>query len=166
MNWLQTIFCGSMLLCMTACYPGISGRVIDAKTRQPIEGARIIVLWPEDNLFGDSPRAVHSYSEVETESSGQFAISGKFTPFVDAPEIIIYKRGYIVWRNDFVFPGSFHRTDYDGWQSGHLYKLEPMPAAYSREGYRAFLRLGMYGFGYEQSVGYTNMIDEIERDIR
>jgi len=166
MKRLRNIILAGTLFCMAACYPAISGRVIDARTQLPIEGALVIVLWPEDSIFSNSPQAVHSYSETITTRNGQFSLSGEYSPFVDTPEIIIYKRGYMAWRNDYVFPGNYKRADYHEWQDGYLYKLAPMKGPYSREGYRAFLRLGMFGFGNVQSVSYTNMVDEIEKDFR
>ncbi len=48
---------------------------------------------------------------------------GVWRPFVNYPQIVIYKRGYIAWRNDFIFPDYKKRGD-SRWKIISTYRLE------------------------------------------
>jgi hypothetical protein len=83
------------------------GSVIDAETKQPIEGAVVVAIWRK--VYG-TPTGNDSYfldaKEVLTDANGNFLIP-KFwklnvLPFIrwfDGPEFIVFKPGYTA------FPG-------------------------------------------------------------
>ena len=78
-----------------------SGRIMDAETKRPIEGAVVVAMW--DKIY---PTIVISYSsffdasETLTDSTGNFVIPAfkaiNFTPFtrIRRPTFEIFKPGY------------------------------------------------------------------------
>lgn len=82
--------------------PEFSGRMIDAETRQPIEGAVVVVLYLKRPLIG-GPGGPNSYvfhaKETLTDKKGEFYLPSYsslilFTEDVGA-EFIFYKPGYM-----------------------------------------------------------------------
>ncbi len=104
-------------------YPGRYGTVVDAETGTPIEGAIVYGEW--DITKGIGLTATYLYKRVETitDKEGKFYLPGVWRPFVNHPQIVIYKRGYIAWRNDFIFPDYKKRYD-SRWKIISTYRLE------------------------------------------
>jgi len=78
-----------------------SGRVIDSETKQPIEGAAVVMVWQTQQEGGFA--AVFHYLDSEetlTDKDGKFEIGAKsFTQTrglskVYGPKMVIYKPGY------------------------------------------------------------------------
>ena len=78
------------------------GRVIDAETKEPIEGAVVLAVW---NKVYASPTGRHHYffeaKEVLTDKNGLFVIQKlktiNFLPIIstiEGPEFVIFKPGY------------------------------------------------------------------------
>ena len=95
--------------------PEFRGRVIDAETKKPIEGAVVVALYYKRHLVG-GPGGPNSYvfntKETLTDKNGEFYISSYFsiTPFSEdvGAWFIIFKPGYksIEGRGlNAVFPG-------------------------------------------------------------
>jgi len=116
------------LLLLNGCYLPISGRVIDAETRQPIEGAAVFVEWMEEHGFGLTYHTVYKVAETETSNKGEFSLPGAYSPFVDPPRMVIYKNGYIVWNNEYKFPKWERRNDFS-WKRG-TFELEKFITRY------------------------------------
>ncbi len=81
--------------------PAFRGRVIDAETKKPIEGAVIVVLYYKYYLVGSpAGRSAHvlNAKETLTDENGEFYISSYFaiTPLSeeDYATFIIFKPGY------------------------------------------------------------------------
>jgi hypothetical protein len=78
------------------------GTVIDADTKQPLEGAVIVVVWYRKPMIHmDGPQYFHKAVEVLTDAEGKFSVPNKpgidwnpFTFVKDHPNIVIFKPGY------------------------------------------------------------------------
>jgi hypothetical protein len=77
------------------------GKVIDAETKEPIEGAVVVAVWMK-NQFGitESHEVFAEAKEALTDKDGEFVIPGyKWTSIffyfgIQPPQIYIFKAGY------------------------------------------------------------------------
>lgn len=100
--------------------PKFLGRVIDARTREPIIGVVVAVYYKKRSLFGSggSAEIIHT-TEVVTDKRGQFIIEPLWRtigPFAiaDIAEFIIYQPGYASYPDMFplrINPEIFFSTD-------------------------------------------------------
>ncbi len=140
------IFSLLLILATSGCYPQITGTVLDAETGAPIEGAVVFVQWTKTKgLPGLTYHDIYKIIEVETDKDGKFTISGTLSPFVDPPEVVIYKRGYVAWRNDFIFPGWRKRTDFK-YQNDIVIKLEKFKERLSHKEHLDFIGYGISSY--------------------
>ncbi|MEW6417391.1 MAG: hypothetical protein AB1480_04635 [Nitrospirota bacterium] len=96
-----------------------SGRVIDADTKEPIEGAIIVFAWYKEKATIAGPsQSLHDVKEALTDKDGRWRIEGPkgncrdllpgllqlmgIACIEEQPEIIIFKPGYCAWKNGFV----------------------------------------------------------------
>ncbi len=75
------------------------GRVVDAETKQPIEGAAVLaVWWMRTPMIGHPMESVHDAQETMTDKDGNFTIPGMstFAPIsrIHEPRFTIFKPGY------------------------------------------------------------------------
>jgi hypothetical protein len=92
-----------------------NGRVIDADTKEPIEGAVVVAKWVTER---DTPTATHmdlkDVKECLTDKNGEWSIRGPkgrddwpvpymslFIPFTKVPAFIVFKPGYCSWPSGF-----------------------------------------------------------------
>lgn len=97
-------------------YLPIIGTVIDAESGRPIEGAVVLAQWTKTHGFGEYYHTVYKIEETQTSNDDKFTIAGANNPFVDVPILVIYKKEYIAWRNDILFPDFAKRTNYGFWK--------------------------------------------------
>lgn len=128
----------SILLFSTGCEAEISGTVVDAETGQPIEGAVVLVEWTVTKGLGLTYSESYKVIEVVTDKDGKVTISGVFNPFVNPPDVTIYKKGYAAWNNKFIFPSYEKRKDFK-WENGYVFKLERFKDSYSYDKHMAFV---------------------------
>jgi hypothetical protein len=98
---------------------------VDATTGKPLEGAIVLAQWTKTGgLPGLTSNAPYAVKETETDKDGMFHMSGVYYPLVDQPELVIYKKGYVPWRNDsdFMDP-NWKKYDKNIWQNNMTYKL-------------------------------------------
>ena len=145
-----------LLSLVSGCYTGITGRVIDAGTQQPIEGAVVLAQWTKTHGFGEYYHTVYKIEETETDKDGDFSIAGAYSLFVDEPMLVIYKRGYVAWRNDLLFPDFSKRTDYGIWKNDYEYKLVRFKEEYSRDQHHMFMEHGIIGSDYNKTPKYSD----------
>jgi hypothetical protein len=94
-----------------------SGRVIDAETKEPIEGAVVVARWQKEKaVFVETVQKLKDVKETLTNENGEWSIEGpkgheygkinpllvivSHIPFVYytlKPEFIIFKPGYCSW---------------------------------------------------------------------
>ena len=148
MRSFRTVFLILTLVVISGCYPGIKGRVVDGVTGQPLEGALVVAQWTiKHGLPGLQYHDLHKIVETLTDRQGVFSIrSTPNNPFVDPPEMIIYKDGYIPWRNDLIFP-SLNTVKDNEWNNNMTYKLEILTEKYTAEQLGQFLNNGIIGLG-------------------
>jgi len=124
---------GTIIICavflVSGCYLPINGRVIDAETQQPIEGAIVLVEWTKKHGFGDAWTESYKVVETVSDKDGNVKIVGCYSPFVEPPDVTVYKKGYVAWSNRWIFPGGRNRTDFK-WGK-YIFKLEHFKDIYS-----------------------------------
>ena len=126
MGSLKVLLFVSVLLLVSGCsyYGGIKGTVVDNTTGKPIEGAVVVAQWTKPRgLPGMQYHNLHKITETLTDKEGKFSLSGTIGILIDPPEMIIYKNGYIPWRNDSVFP-SMNKVKNNEWNDCQTYKLD------------------------------------------
>jgi len=91
------------------------GKVIDADTKEPIEGAVVVAVWKTERT---TPTATHvdlkDMKECLTDKNGGWSITGPkgradelipglslFIPYTKEPQFIVFKPGYCSWPNGF-----------------------------------------------------------------
>lgn len=98
-----------------------SGRVIDAVTGEPIEGAVVACIWDVSTWMIEPDSRFGTLYETTTDKKGKYFIPSqtiKFTtqnlfPRVEPEELIIYKYGYVVYvvRHNEVMPIMIYLPD-------------------------------------------------------
>jgi len=135
-----------VVLCATVftfgCYPSISGKVIDAETKQPIEGAIVLVEWTKKHGFGDRWTESYKVVEVVSDKDGNVKIDGCYSPFVEPPDVTVYKKGYVAWSSRNIFPSNEARRDFK-WDSGYVFKMEHFKEGYSYDKHENFFSLAI-----------------------
>ena len=132
-----------MIFLTIGWYPGRYGTVVDAETGKPIEGVIVYGEW--DITKGIGLTATYRYKRVETvtDKEGKFYLPGVWRPFVNYPQIVIYKRGYIAWRNDFIFP-DYKKRDDSRWKIISTYRLERfIKGRYLHTRHTGFIKYGL-----------------------
>ncbi len=114
---------GCISILNTRAYPDTTFKVVDAETNQPIEGAVLLVQWTKPGPFFTTAATNYKVVEVQSDEKGVFAVPGAFRMGLNAPRLVVYKRGYVAWRNDFTFPGYERKTDFK-WRNGYTIELE------------------------------------------
>src|ERR1700690_335129 len=120
----QTII-SIILVFLYSCGTGsMNGTVVDTETGQPIDGAVVYANWSITNgVPGLSYGQDYKTVEAVTDKDGRFTLSGVLNPFVKPPIIVVYKKGYVAWRNDYIFPGYQRRESFQ-WKNGAVFKLD------------------------------------------
>ncbi len=131
-----------MFVLNSACSSRISGTVIDAETGKPIEGAVIHADWAmRKGVPGLQYSQDYAVAESVSDNEGKFKVSGVINPFVSPPTVVIYKKGYVAWRNDYIFPDYQHREGSE-WKGGRVIKLERFKN-YSHSKHEAFITMAL-----------------------
>jgi hypothetical protein len=95
-----------------------SGRVIDAETKEPIEGAVVVAYWYEarTTTIGSESTRIKDVQECLTDKNGEWTILGEegksFNPdpyhslltgtyYTREPQFIVFKPGYCPWPEGF-----------------------------------------------------------------
>lgn len=121
-----------VLMIASGCshYPDITGKVVDGATGKPIEGALVVAQWTKPRgIPGMQYRNLHKITEALTDKEGAFSITGTFGFNIDPPLMLIYKEGYIPFRNDFIFPVK--KKAEPEWRNNVVYKLEVFSNKYT-----------------------------------
>jgi len=124
MNSINAVLLVFVFSLLTGCshYSDITGKVIDGATGKPIEGAVVVAEWMQfHGWLGEQQRELYKMIEANTDKEGKFSISGTTGMLLDPPVMIIYKEGYLPWRNDSIFPSS-DRVNHE-WNNNVTYKL-------------------------------------------
>jgi hypothetical protein len=167
MKTLIIIVLAITLLACSGCnhYPPITGKVIDSITGKPIEGALVVAQWTKKHGFGLTYHELILITETQTDKEGNFSLTK--TPkdrFVEPPEMIIYKEGYIPWRNDMIFPGGTDSLIKNNeWENNVTYKLDMFTNKYKVRQLYDFLDYGMMGGGRVEVPMFNKVKETIPR---
>lgn len=107
------------------------GRVVDAETGQPLEGAVFVIVWNKKLIVTmNGSRTFHSAKEAMTDEKGEFSVGGSpgidwnpFTYVVEDPSIAIFMPGH----------GPFPR--------GHVREVSPVETEKAMRGTGAVIKL-------------------------
>ena len=77
----------------------------------------MLVEWTKTHGLGEHWTESAKVVETLSDKEGQVNIAGCYDPFVQPPDVTIYKKGYVAWNNYYIFPNSEHRTDFV-WKAG------------------------------------------------
>ena len=121
----------------TSFLKSISGTVIDAETGKPVEGTAVLAEWTRRSGIGDYHTVSVRATNTVTDKEGKFHMLGPLHPFVDPPDVTIYKKGYVAWNNKRIFSDYRHRQ-----KSEDMYqaiKLEHFKKSYSYNRHIGFI---------------------------
>ncbi|MGB5218300.1 MAG: carboxypeptidase-like regulatory domain-containing protein, partial [Smithella sp.] len=126
--------------------------VVDAENGQPIEGAVILVEWTKvKGLPGMTHTESYKVVEVVTDKEGKAVIEGVAAYFVSMPRVTVYKKGYVAWNNEYVFPDWKKRTDFK-WKNNYVFKLEKFKPEYSYIKHTRFISSVILVGAFEKKV--------------
>ena len=121
------------------CSAEITGTVVDAETGKPIEGAVVLVEWTMNKgVPGMSNTKPYEIEEITSKSDGTFKIKILLNPLLNLPRMTIYKKGYVAWNNEYIFPNWSKRKNYK-LEDGMIIRLELFRKEYSRNDHVNFL---------------------------
>jgi hypothetical protein len=123
----------------------MTGTVVDSETNRPLDGAVVLVEWTITTGKAIGFRATDSYKVVETvtDNDGRFAVSTVLNPFVDSPHLTIYKKGYVAWNSNYIFPDYEKRTDFV-WQKNHIFQMKKFNHEFSFIKHVSFIRSAIH----------------------
>ncbi len=127
-----------ILLMTTGCYFPISGKVVDAETNAPIEGAVVLVEWTKTHGIGDRSTEVYKVQEIISDKEGNISLEGCNSPFINSPRLTIYKQGYVAWNNTYIFPTFVRRANFS-WHDNVTISLQTFSSNLSRKDHVFFL---------------------------
>lgn len=138
-----------VLFIFAGCYATITGTVVDAETAEAIEGAVILVEWTKTKGLGLTHTESYRVIEAVSDKDGKVTITGFFNPFVNPPDVTVYKKGYVAWNNKFIFPDYKKREDFK-WQNGYVFRLERFKPEYTHNAHVSFIH-GAINYGLSGS---------------
>ena len=141
-NALFIAFC---MLPVMGCYATITGTVVDGDTGQPIEGAVVLAEWSITKGLGLTYSKSHEVVEAVTDKEGKVTISGLFNPFVNHPSLTVYRKGYVAWNNQYIFPDRKRRLDFK-WSNDYVFRLEKFRPEYSYLAHVNFLDDAIFSY--------------------
>ncbi len=122
-------------------YPNIDVQVVDAKTGEPIEGAVLLAQWTTTTCVYECSSTNYKVVEKVSDENGRMTVPGVSKVGVDAPSVVVYKKGYVAWQHDYIFPDYKKRTDFR-WRDGYVFELELFKPEYSRGDHVSFITSG------------------------
>lgn len=116
----------------------ITVKVVDAETDEPIEGAVVLVQWTKTTGIGYKATSHYKVLEEVSDRHGKITIPGLFKFGVDAPWLVVYKKGYTAWRHNYIFPSYDKRTNFR-WKEGYVFKLKKFQPKHSFKQHVSFI---------------------------
>jgi hypothetical protein len=109
----------------------MSGTVVDGDTDKPIEGAVVHVEWTKTKgIPGLTYGETYKIAETVTDKEGNFKILKFLMPPVNPPTVLVYKRGYVGWNNEYIFPNYARRKE-----MGNVIKMIKFKPDYTHYGH-------------------------------
>lgn len=126
----NALFIALCVLPVLGCYATITGTVVDSETGQPIEGAVVLAEWSITKGLGLTYSKSYEVVEAVTDKEGKVTVSGLFNPLVNHPSVTVYRKGYVAWNNQYIFPDRKRRVDFK-WSNDYVFRLEKFRPEYS-----------------------------------
>ena len=139
----------AMLVC--GCSGSTTFRVVDAETKEPIEGAVALAMWTTTSgLPGLTSRNTAKVVEEETGADGIVRIPvvvGRLA--LQKPWLKVYKPGYVGWDSLYIYLGCYEKDrklsrekkrENFSWKNQDLY-LEKWKEEYTHTSHMSFLRV-------------------------
>ncbi len=141
---IRLTICISVCLLNMACGARwmVKGQVVDAQTSYPIEGAAVYIYWSKPDWGPPgltSGRVKVEVAEDLTDTNGEFSVPKYWTWFKHY-QMAVYKKGYVCWSNEDIFPSFEERRDFK-LKNGMIIKLERFKKEYSKEKHARFTRI-------------------------
>ena len=166
MKLFRAVLCIFVIMIVSGCshYPDITGKVVDNATGKPIEGAVVVAQWTKSRgIPGMQYHELHKITETLTDKEGKFSLSGAIGVQIGPPEMIIYKKGYVPWRNDTIFPSCNIVKDHE-WKNNVKYKLDLFTDKFTSRQLFLFLDFGMTGSGRAEVPLFTYILNTTPRE--
>lgn len=138
MNIKSIFLLMAVMIIATGCYGALQGKIVDAETGEPIEGAVAMAEWTRTKGFGNTYTVSVKVSEAVSDKEGNFELDSCYSPFVNKPSLTIYKKGYAAWNNEYIFPDWQKRVGFE-WKSGQVFRMERFREDYSYNSHRRFI---------------------------
>lgn len=159
MNIKNSIFLIGVLLFSSGCYGTLKGKVIDAETGEPIEGAVAIAEWTKTKGLGLTYTKSMKVVEAVSDKEGNIELEGCYSPFVNPPHLTIYKKDYVAWNNEYIFPDYKKRAGFE-WKSGQEFRLDKFREGYLHSKHVSFIRSSIRStLAYEKKKNIRNVMD-------
>jgi hypothetical protein len=120
-----------------------SGQVLDSETDKPVEKAVVHASWAFERGMGFvAPRGAAELA-LETDANGRYRVPkltelpGGLSMRVARFTLVVYRRGYVAYRSDSLFPDQAPRHDFV--QRGNVVRLTPWSPELSHARHMAFL---------------------------
>ena len=163
MKFKETILFLLLGFTVSGCTGDYRGKVVDAETDKPVEGAVVLVEWV---AVKGMPGMTHSESvkviETVTDKKGNFIIAGASD---DTPHVTVYKKGYVAWNSKYIFPDYKKRTDFK-WKSGHVYRLKRFGKGYSYIDHESYITSSInVSLGAEKKQNFLKKYRSAEENL-
>ena len=152
---MKNILIVAVLIMLSLVYtdPGMIGRVVDAETGEPIEGAVIMAEWTTtEGLPGLTHTESYKVVEVVTGKNGWTWISGAYKPSAQLGSLVVYKKGYVAWSKDSIFPDYKKRKNFTWCCFYKVFKLEQFKPEYSYVDHTSFIRSAISSYSIEKKL--------------
>jgi len=139
----------------------VNGQVVDAQTSVPISGAAVFIYWSESSWppgLGGSKKV--EVAEDLTSVEGFFQVP-KYSMTSKNYRMAVYKKGYVCWSNEDIFPTLEKRTDFK-LKNRMVIKLERFKEEYSRLRHASFTLTSSVG---RLEPGIFNLAIDDEKQI-
>ena len=180
---LIIVFTCLMVSCTRA--KTFKGRVIDADTKEPIEGAVVVAEWMTER---DTPTATHTnlkdVKECLTDKNGEWSIRGPkgrddwpipymslFIPYTKGPAFIVFKPGYCSWPKGFSIAACRDRIKIIGGKGkrigeGGILELPKLTTRDRMTIVQNIPSLGIAGEVEERLPLFKKLVEQEEKGIR
>lgn len=142
----------------------ITGKIVDAETGKPIAGAILLVEWTKTHGFGNTYTTSEKVVEIFSDMNGIVKIPGYDVRFVNEPDITIYKPSYVAWNNQWIFPDTRNRTDFE-WKNNYVFRLDKFKEGYSYDKHEGFISLCIHKtLSFEKKMQFIEMYRKTESE--
>ncbi len=165
MRGIRIVLLLIIILLGLGCYPEVTGFVVDAETGQPIEGAVVLVEWTiTTGVPGMTGTKSYKVAEMISDKDGKVILpEGGPNLLVNPPRVTVYKKDYVAWNNEHIFPDYRERKDFK-WSEATVFKLERFKKEYSRADHVFFLHsITHWGKLINESYRWEELEKELKR---